>query len=111
MRGGRSYGLYTGPSGGLQFYVGSGHGAAFVSSQSISQSIWNGAWHLAVGTFDGSAVHLYMDGLEVGSGSATPGTLGYSLSGSNDLFIGDYPGCRAERSPERSMTFASGIRR
>jgi hypothetical protein len=88
-----SYALYTGPSGGLQFYVGRA-GASYVRSQSISNSIWDGAWHLAVGTFDGSVVRLYVDGVEVGSGSAAPGTLGYSLAGSNDLFFGDYPGCQ-----------------
>jgi hypothetical protein len=46
-----------------------------------------------VGTFDGSTVHLYVDGLEVDSGSAAPGSLAYSLAGSNNLFIGDYAGC------------------
>jgi Concanavalin A-like lectin/glucanases superfamily len=89
-----SYALYTGPSGGLQFYVGRARGASYVRSQSISNSIWDGAWHLAVGTFDGSVVRLYIDGVEVGSGSAAPGTLAYSLAGSNDLFVGDYPGCQ-----------------
>jgi hypothetical protein len=89
-----SYALYTGPSGGLQFYVGRAGGASYVRSQSISSNIWDGAWHLAVGTFDGSVVRLYVDGVEVGSGSAAPGTLDYSLAGSNDLFFGDYPGCR-----------------
>lgn len=88
-----SYGLYTGPAGGLQFYVGRDTGTPYVRSPNIGQSVWNGAWHLAVGTFDGSVVRLYVDGVEVGSGSAAPGPIAYGLSGSNDLFIGDYPGC------------------
>ena len=88
-----SYALYSGPSGGLQFYVGLRRNRQYTRSPDIGASIWNGAWHLVVGTYDGSVVRLYVDGLEVGSGAADAGNLDYGLPGSNDFFIGDYPGC------------------
>jgi len=62
--------------------------------------VWDGNWHHVAGTFDGAAVHLFLDGSEVGVG--TPATTGivYGLTGgsnvTNDLFIGNYnPNCGA----------------
>lgn len=91
-----SYALYTGPNGGLQFYVGfRDKYRDFTRSPgfNLGASIWNGAWHLVVGSYDGSTVRLFVDGLAVGSGATDAGKLTYSLPGSNDFFIGDYPGC------------------
>jgi hypothetical protein len=89
-----AYGLYSGPSGGLYFYVSMTRGTAFVRSPDAGTRVWDGRWHLAVGTFDGSTVRLYVDGAEVGSGTPRPGPLEYLLPDSNDLFVGDYPGCQ-----------------
>jgi Concanavalin A-like lectin/glucanases superfamily len=86
-----SYGLYTGASGGLVFYVSNGRGNAYVSSPDAGSTVWNGAWHLVVGTFDGGTVRLYVDGSEAGSGTPHSGQIDYGLSDSNDLFIGNYP--------------------
>jgi hypothetical protein len=91
-----SYGLYTGPGGGLEFYVSRNHGSVFARSPDAGAGMWDGKWHLAVGTFDGSAIRLYVDGVQVASGTNYPGALEYPLSSSNDLFIGDYPGCPTE---------------
>ncbi len=88
-----SYGLYTGPTGGLEFYISAGRGTAYVRSPDSGTGVWDGQWHLAVGTFDGSTVRLYVDGSEVGHGTARSGPLEYTLPDSNDFFIGDYPGC------------------
>lgn len=88
-----SYGLYTGPNGGLEFYVSRDHGTVYARSTDAGGRVWDGKWHLAVGTFDGSTIRLYVDGVQVGSGTSYPGSLEYPLSSSNDLFIGDYPGC------------------
>jgi Concanavalin A-like lectin/glucanases superfamily len=88
-----SYGLYTGPAGGLEFYVSKGRGNAYVRSPDAGTGVWDGQWHLAVGTFDGSTVRLYVDGAQVGHGSPDSGSLEYALPDSNDFFIGDYPGC------------------
>jgi Concanavalin A-like lectin/glucanases superfamily len=88
-----SYGLYSGPDGGLEFYVSHGKGSIYARSPDAGQRAWDGNWHLAVGTYDGSTVRLYLDGVEVGTGTPWPGSLEYLLPSSNDFYIGDYPGC------------------
>ena len=89
-----SYGLYSGPQGGLIFYVSKNHGTAFVRSSDAGTGVWDGNWHLAVGTFDGSFVRLYIDGRAIGHGTRHRGQLEYQFENSNDLFIGDYPACQ-----------------
>ncbi len=88
-----SYGLYSGPDGGLQFYVSQTHGAVYARSPDAGQGIWDGGWHLVVGTYDGTTVRLYVDGAQVGSGTPWHGSLEYLLPNSNDFYIGNYPGC------------------
>ena len=93
---GGSYALYTGASGGLQFYIFDGTLIHF--SPAADAGVWDGNWHHAAGSFDGAAVHLFLDGAEVGSGTPASTTIAYGLTGAsnvtNDLFIGDYnPGC------------------
>jgi hypothetical protein len=90
-----SYSLYTGgsalPDRGTRFYIHNGV-TAFVTPAAPT-TMWDGAWHMLAGTYDGSAVRLYLDGQLVGS---TPGTgaIGYGLT-SNAFVIGNAPpsGC------------------
>jgi hypothetical protein len=91
-----SYGLYSGPSGGLEFYVSRGHGTTYARSPDAGPGIWDGDWHLVVGTFDGTTIRLYVDGTEVGTGTQYPGPIEYLLSDANDLFIGAYPSCPSD---------------
>ena len=88
-----SYGLYTGRYGGIQFYVSSNQGMSFVDSPDGGTSLWNGAWHNVIGTYDGSTVRLYIDGTQVGTGAADTAPIGYGLPSSNDLEVGNYSGC------------------
>jgi hypothetical protein len=88
-----SYALYTGPNGGLEFYVASNQGASYGISPDAGAGIWNGQWHNVVGTYDGSTVRLYVDGQQVGSGTADKAPIGYPAVSSNDLLIGNFPGC------------------
>jgi hypothetical protein len=88
-----SFGLYTGPSGGLIFYVSSNGGTAFTLSPDAGTGIWDGQWHHVAGVFDDAAVRLYVDGVQVGSGTADTTPISYGLSTSNDLLIGNYGGC------------------
>jgi Concanavalin A-like lectin/glucanases superfamily len=88
-----SYGLYSGPNGGLEFYVSKQRGSRFARSPDAGKGVWDGQWHLAVGTYDGTTIRLYVDGVQVGSGSAWGGSLEYLLPDSNDFYIGNYPGC------------------
>ena len=86
-----SYGLYTGGSGGLIFYVSSGPDSVTVSPDA-GTGIWDGRWHIVVGTYDGSTVRLFVDGRQVGTGTPSTITIGYGLPDGNQFAIGDYLG-------------------
>lgn len=86
-----SYGLYTGPTGGLVFYVSNG-AYSYTLSPDAGAGIWDGHWHWVVGTYDGSTVRLYVDGHQVGSGSPSTVTIQYGLSDGNQFAMGDYLG-------------------
>ncbi len=100
---GGSYALYTGyssPGGanlGLTFYVWTSGGAAVLSPVLPStHPIWtDNAWHAVTGTYDGARVRLYVDGAEVGAGTAASGTIQYSGSIADAFTVGRYadPGC------------------
>jgi hypothetical protein len=98
-----SYALYTGPTGGLEFYV-SGTGGHYHRSSDTGPSVWDGTWHLVTATFDGSTIQLYLDGRAIGFSTSYPGVIDYDLPDSNDLVIGDYPRCTA-----RSYDWAGDI--
>ncbi|HUT96047.1 MAG TPA: TasA family protein [Candidatus Paceibacterota bacterium] len=80
-----SYAFYTGSSGGLRFYI--GHSGGFVLSPAVGAGIWDNNWHHVVGTYDGSKVRLYVDGAEIGSGTATTVNITYN---SNNFYLGSY---------------------
>ncbi len=84
-----SYGLYSGGSDTVAFYISDGTNAYV--SPAASASVWNGAWHHVAGTFDGKRVRLYVDGKQIGSGTAVPaGTeIAYPLPNGDGAF-GDY---------------------
>ena len=84
-----SYALYTGPEGGLTFYVSDGSSHRLASLVAAT-SIWDGEWHHTAGTYDGSLVHVYVDGVEIGSGKPAP-AIGYTLP-SRAFLIGNYRG-------------------
>jgi len=87
--GGVSYALYTGGGSGLIFFANLANGGGTVLSPAADPGqIWDGAWHLATGVYDGSASHLYIDGVEVGTGTAGAGDIDYSSP--QQLVFGDY---------------------
>jgi hypothetical protein len=88
-----SYGLYSGPNGGLMFYVATAtaSGLAYAQSPDAGTGVWDGNWHLVAGTFDGSTIRLYLDGSQVGTGTAWNNPISYGLPDSNNLLIGNYP--------------------
>lgn len=88
-----SYGLYTGPNGGLLFYVSQNQALSFTRSPDAGTGVWDGNWHFAVGTYDGNSVRLYVDGKQIGNGTPLSGPIGYGLPDNNDLFFGSYPTC------------------
>ena len=74
-----SYGLYTGAGGGVAFYVSNGSDDQVAVSPQAPPSIWDGAWHHVAGTYDGTAVRLFVDGAEVDTGTAATIPIGYGL--------------------------------
>ncbi len=89
-----SYAIYSGSNGGLAFYVSKSRGRSYTLSPDAGTDVWDGHWHMVVGTFDGSSVRLFVDGTQIGTGSPHAGQIEYLLPDSNDLYIGDYPGCQ-----------------
>jgi hypothetical protein len=87
-----SYGLYSGVTGGLAFYVFDGT-RYYVTPAARVEDAWDGRWHHVAGTFDGATVRLYVDGREVGAGAAAPITaIDYGGRTSTDAYVGDYRG-------------------
>jgi len=74
-----SYGLTTGAGGGIGFYVSNGSDDFLALSPEAPATVWNGAWHHVAGTYDGATVRLFVDGAEVGTGTATAIPIGYGL--------------------------------
>ena len=81
-----SYGLYTG-SGGIRFYI--GYTSSWIGSPEASAAaVWNGEWHHVAGTFDGSNIKLYLDGVQVDGATSTIQDIYYF--GTGNLYIGAY---------------------
>ena len=72
-----SWGLYTSINGGMAFYV--YDGVKWWRSPMVGTAIWDDEWHHVAGTYDGSAVRLYVDGRQIGSGTAFTGKIAYDL--------------------------------
>jgi len=87
-----SYALYTAGSGSIVFYVGNSGG--IVASPAALPSVWDGKWHHVTGTFDGYRSRLYVDGSEIGEGTAAPPEyrIEYNLDNGNDLTLGAFVG-------------------
>jgi Concanavalin A-like lectin/glucanases superfamily len=85
-----AYGLYTGQSGGMAFYFSSA--SEYTVSPEVSPAMaWDGAWHHVIGSYDGLRVRLWIDGSQVGTGTATSAAISYT-SGSRGVYIGTYRG-------------------
>ena len=86
-----SYGLYTGKNGGLLFFVGNGDAYGFTVTGDAGQGVWDGKWHNASGTYDGTTVRLFVDGKEIGTGSSRTEPVGYGTPSGNTT-LGAYVG-------------------
>jgi hypothetical protein len=87
-----SYGLYTGANGGLAFYV--ADGTSFSVSPDAGTGVWNGAWHHVAGEYDATAgvVRLFVDGVQVGSGTPSSIVVNYATPNSTNVMLGLYGG-------------------
>jgi hypothetical protein len=84
-----SYALYSSQNAGLGFYI--YDGSAWKRSPEADPSVWDGRWHHAAGTYDGSMVRLFIDGDEVGDGTPASLDIEYDLP-STESMLGTYPG-------------------
>jgi concanavalin A-like lectin/glucanase superfamily protein len=85
-----AYGLYSGWSGGVAFYV-SSTSEYTISPEAPSATVWDGAWHHVIGSYDGDRVRMWIDGSQVGAGTPTTIAIAYT-SGSRGVYIGTYRG-------------------
>jgi hypothetical protein len=105
--GGSSVGLYTGyHSGpGLQFYV-RGATTFHIADAGPGNAVYDGNWHMAVGTFDGTNTLLYIDGKQVTAAppAASPDTINYMAATEKSFRIGQYSDLSCGQS-----TFTGGL--
>ena len=91
-----SYGLYSSGNGGMAFYISDGDN--FFRSPEAPPSVWDGKWHNAAGTFDGSTVRLFIDEVEVGHGTPASTSIAYNPPNGGGL-IGDDQGVDPQGVP------------
>ena len=106
-----SYGLYTGLNSGLLFYVSDGTEAGVTISADAGQGVWDGKWHNASGTFDGSTVRLFIDGKEIGSGMPRGGApIGYGTPAGNTTLgsLRRHLRPQPDRRPRRGVDLEEG---
>ena len=84
-----SYALYSSQNQGLGFYV--YDGSTWKRSPEADPSVWDGRWHHAAGTYDGSMLRLFIDGVEVGTGTPASLEIEYDLP-TTESMLGTYPG-------------------
>ena len=85
-----AYGLYSGWSGGMAFYI-SSVSEYTISPEVSAATVWDGAWHHVIGSYDGQRVRLWIDGNQVGAGTPTTMSIAYT-NGSKGIYIGTYRG-------------------
>jgi hypothetical protein len=83
-----SYGIST-TNHGLVFYI--TNNTITVTSPHSGTQIWDNQWHHITGTYDGSTLNLYVDGMQIQNGNNIQLTIQYNLS-YTDLIIGNYLG-------------------
>jgi hypothetical protein len=85
-----AYGLYSGWTGGMSFYVSSATHYT-ISPEVPASRVWDGHWHHVVGSYDGQSVRFFVDGAQVGDGSPTALSIAYGV-GSRGVYLGSYRG-------------------
>jgi hypothetical protein len=84
-----SYAIYSGFDGGVTFYT--FDGSSYSLASGAGTGVCDGAWHHVAGTFDGSVMRFYLDGVEVGPSTAA-GPIAYPLPSNEAFYIGNFRG-------------------
>ena len=72
---GNSYSIESGPTGNIRFKVitlNAGTPNLQIAEGPAAASIWNGQWHAVAGTYDGSNVAIWIDGVKFSTTAVTP---------------------------------------
>jgi hypothetical protein len=85
-----AYGMYSGWTGGISFYV-SNATHYTISPEAPASVVWDGGWHHVVGSYDGTRVRLWIDGAQVGDGTPATIAIAYGI-GSKGVYLGTYRG-------------------
>ncbi|GAB6141126.1 hypothetical protein JCM14076_18550 [Methylosoma difficile] len=90
-----AYALYlhddlSGKGGVPYFYV--SDGSTYVESPEGAPSLWDGKWHHLVGSYDKVKVRLFVDGVQISTGTPNTSPIGYASFTNKNLYIGDYDG-------------------
>jgi hypothetical protein len=106
---GSPYAMYSGvnASDGLQFYV-RGVGAEHLTP-GIGNSVYDGNWHMAAGTYDGTTSRLYIDGNVVAT--STPGdadSINYAIATDKSFRVAQYS-AEAGCGPSGGSVFPGAI--
>ena len=85
-------------SPGLHFYIRSGNQNILTDVPSTA-TVFDGNWHLIAGTYDGTAIRLFVDGVQIGTAKPA-GAINYSLPDSS-FYVDGYPvaACGSARLP------------
>jgi len=86
-----SYALYV-TGGQVKFYVQTPTSLFRESpGSSLVKNVLDGTWHQVIGTFDGTMVRLYVDGVQAGTGTTGAAeSIKYNLGKHNNLYFGAY---------------------
>lgn len=89
--GNSSYALSTRSDEGLVFRVWNGVDVSATQSPAAPPAqVFDDAWHAVAGSFDGTTVRLYVDGVQVGNGALGTSSIAYGLV-EQDLTLGSNP--------------------
>ena len=78
-----SFAIYTGSVSTLCFFIVYNSSDNYILSPCVSSvsSIWDDQWHYVVGTYDKVKVRLYVDAVEVGTGTNSTASIYYGTAG------------------------------
>jgi hypothetical protein len=83
----KSFEMNVGNGGGIHFSVYDANGVGFASAPAQAWTIKDDVWHHLAGTFDGSVVRMFQDGVEVGTAVVVPSgfEIGYGPLGESSI--------------------------
>jgi hypothetical protein len=101
-----NYGIWMTDSGNIETGFENSSGANYFVTSPLNYN--DSKWHYAVGTYDGSAVKLYIDGVQVADNSTIAPAAGSSSSSSTVPLLPDNTGIQPVRIGANSLRLEDG---